>query len=61
MSLDTTEDYGPDMQQFVCSVCEEKHYDINHYFKGTVSTKCLWCAKYSKVKPKPVTKEGEVT
>lgn len=50
---------GPPMLQFVCAVCDKKYYDTAHYFKGIPSTKCMWCIKYSKVKAKPVIKEGE--
>lgn len=61
MSSDTiNEDFGPDMVQFVCSVCDCKYFDVNMYFRGQASTKCLSCFKFGKVKPKPVTKEGEV-
>lgn len=41
---------GPPMQQFVCSVCNTKFFDTEHYFKGIVSTKCMWCIKYNKKK-----------
>ena len=51
MSLDTTEDYGPEMVRFVCSVCDCTYYDTNLYFRGQASTKCLSCAKFGKVKP----------
>jgi len=42
---------GPDMQQFVCSVCDQRHYDVNHYFYGVESTRCMWCLKYNKKRP----------
>ena len=45
------EDYGPDMSQFVCSVCDGRFFDVNLYFRGVASTKCIWCAKFGKVKP----------
>ena len=47
---------GPPIEQFVCSVCNTKHYDMKHYFYGVASTKCLWCEKYGKV-AKVATKE----
>ena len=51
MSSDTiNEDYGPDMVQFVCTVCDLKYFDTNLYFRGQASTKCLSCAKFGKVK-----------
>ena len=50
MSSDTTEDYGPEMVRFVCSVCDCTYYDTNLYFRGQVSTKCLSCFKFGKVK-----------
>lgn len=58
MSSDTTnEDYGPDMKQFVCTVCDNKFFDTNHYFYGVTSTKCMWCNKYGKTKPVTTKKE----
>lgn len=45
------EDYGPDMVQFVCTVCDGKFFDVNQYFRGIASTKCMWCAKFGKVRP----------
>lgn len=48
---------GPTIEQFVCSVCDQKHYDINHYFYGVDSTRCMWCTKYNKQKPKIKTVE----
>jgi len=50
MSSDTTEDYGPDMMQFVCTVCDSKYFDVNLYFRGQASTKCLSCFKFGKQK-----------
>ena len=50
MSSDITEDYGPDMVQFVCTVCDLKYFDTTLYFRGIASTKCLSCAKFGKVK-----------
>ena len=50
MSSDTTEDYGPDMVRFVCTVCDQTYYDTNLYFRGQASTKCLSCFKFGKVK-----------
>ena len=41
---------GPPMQQFVCAVCDNKHFDVKHYFYGIASTRCMWCEKYSKKK-----------
>ena len=51
MSSDTTEDYGPEMVRFVCSVCDSTYYDTNLYFREQASTKCLSCFKFGKVKP----------
>jgi hypothetical protein len=42
---------GPDMKQFVCTVCDQRHYDVGHYFRGVDSTRCLWCLKYNKKRP----------
>lgn len=39
---------GPDMKQFVCAVCDQRHYDVSHYFYGVDSTRCMWCLKYNK-------------
>jgi len=50
MSSDITEDYGPDMVQFVCTVCDLKYFDTNLYFRGQASTRCLSCTKFGKVK-----------
>lgn len=41
-------DYGPDLTHFTCSSCKVKYYDINLYFKGTKSKKCLSCIKFPK-------------
>jgi hypothetical protein len=41
---------GPTMQQFVCAVCENKYFDLTHYFTGVAATKCMWCNKYGKKK-----------
>ena len=41
-------DYGPDLVHFTCSSCKVKYYDINLYFKGTKSKKCLSCIKFPK-------------
>jgi hypothetical protein len=50
---------GPPMQQFCCEVCNNRWFDVKHYFYGITSTKCLWCEKYGKKKPvaKVATKE----
>jgi hypothetical protein len=48
---------GPDMKQFVCTVCDQRHYDVNHYFYGVDSTRCMWCSKYNK--KRPVVKSAE--
>lgn len=48
---------GPDMKQFVCSVCDQRHYDVYHYFYGIDSTKCMWCLKYNKKRPTVKNKE----
>ena len=50
MSSDITEDYGPDMVKFVCTVCDLSYFDTNLYFRGQASTKCLSCFKFGKVK-----------
>ena len=50
---------GPPMLQFVCAVCDKKYFDTTHYFTGIAATKCMWCIKYSKVKPKPLIKPGD--
>ena len=50
MSSDITEDYGPDMVKFVCTVCDLTYFDTNLYFRGQASTKCLSCFKFGKVK-----------
>jgi hypothetical protein len=42
---------GPDMKQFVCTVCDQRHYDVNHYFHGVDSIRCMWCLKYNKKRP----------
>lgn len=42
---------GPDMKQFVCLVCDNRHYDVHHYFYGVDSTRCFWCLKYNKKRP----------
>ena len=62
MSSDTTEDYGPDMVQFVCTVCDLKYFDTNLYFRGIASTRCLSCAKFGKVKTvaKKATETAEI-
>ena len=49
MSL-SNDDYGPDMVQFVCTVCDTKYFDTNLYFRGQASTRCLSCAKFGKQK-----------
>jgi hypothetical protein len=48
---------GPDMKQFVCAVCDQRHYDLSHYFGGAESTRCMWCLKYNKKKPVAKTTE----
>lgn len=42
---------GPPMQQFTCVVCDNKNFDVKHYFYGIESTRCMWCEKYNKKKP----------
>ena len=42
---------GPEMKQFVCVVCDQRHYDVNHYFYGVDSVRCMWCLKYNKKRP----------
>jgi hypothetical protein len=42
---------GPDMKQFICVVCDQQHYDVNHYFYGVDSVRCMWCLKYNKKRP----------
>jgi hypothetical protein len=48
---------GPDMKQFVCVVCDQRHYDVSHYFYGVDSTRCMWCLKYNKKRPAVKTAE----
>ena len=48
---------GPDMKQFVCTVCDQRHYDVNHYFYGVDSVRCMWCLKYNKKRPVVKTSE----
>lgn len=50
------DNYGPDMVQFSCTICNNRFFDMKHYFYGIASTKCLWCEKYKKV-AKVATKE----
>lgn len=42
---------GPTIKQFVCAVCDQRHYDMNHYFHGVDSVRCMWCNKYNKKRP----------
>jgi hypothetical protein len=42
---------GPPMQQFTCTVCDNKHFDVKHYFYGVDSIRCMWCLKYNKKRP----------
>lgn len=38
--------YGPEMLTFICGACNNKFYDMKHYFYGVASTTCLWCTKF---------------
>ena len=40
---------GPPMRQFVCAACNNRYFDMKHYFYGVESTRCLWCEKYKRV------------
>lgn len=46
------EDYGPPLKHFICETCKSKRFDMNLYFYGIESKKCLWCIKYPKTKTK---------
>ena len=43
-------DSGPEMLTFICSGCNKKYPDTGLYFYGVSSTRCIWCAKFPKVK-----------
>ena len=49
---------GPPMHQFVCAICDKKFFDTALYFRGIVSTKCLWCTKYNAKKKILTTKDN---
>jgi hypothetical protein len=49
-TAESNEDFGPDMTYFVCGSCARQYYDLNNYFYGTTSAKCLWCTKFPKAK-----------
>ena len=40
------------MSTYVCTGCGRKLFDMNLYFYGKESTKCLWCTKFPKQKEK---------
>jgi hypothetical protein len=42
--------YGPEMFTYICVGCKQKFPDTGLYFNGVSSTKCIWCAKFPKVK-----------
>lgn len=42
--------FGPDMLTYECQGCKGRFADVGHYFYGTSSTKCIWCAKFPKAK-----------
>jgi len=39
-----------EMLTYTCSGCNKKFPDMGHYFYGTSSTRCTWCAKFPKAK-----------
>jgi len=43
-------DSGPEMTTYVCKGCNQKFPDTGLYFYGVSSTRCIWCAKFPKVK-----------
>lgn len=45
-------DTGPEMFTYICSGCQKKFPDIGLYFYGVSSTKCIWCTKFPKGKPR---------
>jgi hypothetical protein len=64
-SAPVTDDLGPKQQEAVngpvdhneiemltykCSGCGGQFPDMGHYFYGVGSTRCIWCAKFPKVK-----------
>ena len=49
-NLVAEEDFGPEITYFVCDSCAKQYYDINNYFYGTKSARCLWCTKFPKAK-----------
>jgi len=40
------------MHIYICQGCQRQLYDMDLYFYGTASTKCLWCSKFPKQKQK---------
>ena len=57
--LGPIEDYGPPIESFTCIICDNRFFDMKHYFYGVTSYKCMWCEKYGKKKTvaKVATKE----
>jgi hypothetical protein len=45
----------PEMQKYTCAGCGFQGFDIQEYFSGRPSTRCIWCAKYG-IPKKPVAK-----
>lgn len=35
-----------EMKVFTCKACKKKFPDMNLYFYGNVSEKCMWCRKF---------------
>lgn len=35
-----------EMKIFTCKACKKKFPDMNLYFYGNVSEKCMWCRKF---------------
>ena len=40
----------PEMKKFTCQGCGFQGFDVQEYFSGRPSTRCLWCVKYPKPK-----------
>jgi len=40
----------PEMLTYTCSGCGGQFPDMGHYFYGTSSVRCIWCAKFPKAK-----------
>ena len=41
-----------EMKLFTCKSCNKKFPDMGSYFYGKKSEKCMWCAKFPKLKSK---------